>query len=748
MFHEFVISVTHIQGNEYLIRTEKVEPYVPITEERKIWALDQWLTQAKTLMSDPVLLSLKENGKNNKSPILTPKQSPQDTKNTQQALIKLGQNLYEALFSGSLRESLYTAQSLAQKEKCLLRFRLALKHDPLLSLPWEVLHPTGTDSFRPLVTGTEVAFSRYHHHKFIKNTNLIRSRIKNESLKILIVISSPDDQEKLALKKEVKHLENELKEEKITGNKDILLTVLENPSREELTQALEQRKYHVFHYAGHSDIGRDGGDIYLVNRRTGLTESLSGKDLAGLLANNEIQLAVFNSCRSGEISFGENNNNGKNGNLAQAIVERGIPAVLAMVAPIPDQVALTFTRLVYRNLNLGYAIDVSLSRSRQGLISAYGSNQLYWALPVLYLHPEFDGILIEDNNNQRDPQNFIGENNQSFSSDEISYNRQSIPTPPPFPNNNDAELLFKEDLTNLAKQIDNNHLTKTDTNNSLENNNITSLKPLKILSIKKISQKVKVIVIGIGSIVILLIVLFWYGQNPVNKVEIPPSNPTNPLNLDEVTTANVTAIAIEKFSQGNLEQGSLAVKKLLDQGLLPYAKSALIQVDPAQLTDPEINFLFGRLAWQYHWQENEDFTLDDVSRYWELAVKENPNSIEYYNGLGFLYYARNDLERANEALFKALDLINSNPDTSNLKNMDRLNTYAGLALVLRKSAENYSGKQRQDLINQSLAYREKVMKNDAMKFQGETLAKPENWLWFESAIQDWQTFLEIQPKNN
>lgn len=64
-----------------------------------------------------------------------------------------------------------------------------------------------------------------------------------------------------------------------------------------------------------------------------------------------------------------------------------------MAERIPDEVALTLTRLFYRNLNQGYPIDLSLSRSRQGLISAYGSNQLYWALPVLYLDPKFDGFL-------------------------------------------------------------------------------------------------------------------------------------------------------------------------------------------------------------------------------------------------------------------------------------------------------------------------------------------------------------------
>ncbi|HEY9599136.1 MAG TPA: CHAT domain-containing protein, partial [Cyanophyceae cyanobacterium] len=138
--------------------------------------------------------------------------------------------------------------------------------------------------------------------------------------------------------------------------------------------------------------------VYLVSNKTGLTETLNGDDLAGLLVNNGVQLAVFNSCRGAYTATSDSLESGKERNLAEALVKRGIPSVLAMAERIPDEVALTLTRLLYRNLNLGYPIDLSLSRARQGLIAAYGSNQLYWALPVLYLHPEFDGFLTNTDN--------------------------------------------------------------------------------------------------------------------------------------------------------------------------------------------------------------------------------------------------------------------------------------------------------------------------------------------------------------
>ena len=120
---------------------------------------------------------------------------------------------------------------------------------------------------------------------------------------------------------------------------------------------------------------------------------MSGEDLAGLLVNNGIKLAVFNSCRGGYSSSSKQG--WQERNLAQALVNRGMPSVIAMAERIPDHVAITFTQLLYRNLKKGQSIDLSLNRTRQGLISAYGSHQFYWALPTLYMQPSFDGYLMK-----------------------------------------------------------------------------------------------------------------------------------------------------------------------------------------------------------------------------------------------------------------------------------------------------------------------------------------------------------------
>ena len=399
MDQEFYISVTPVRGDEYWVRTERVSPGVPLAEELVTWHVEEWLEQARQLMHDPLLGILRGRMRSMSS-------SASGTDALSPNLVELGQKLYNALFQGTIRDSWMTAQGIAQNRREGLRLRLGLKGDRLPRLPWEVLYAGA----RPLATGTDVVFSRYQAAFAPMGTILQPHRSieldPSQPLRILMVLAAPTDQEVLELRREANHLRDELKRDGQSIG-EIDLTILDQPGREQLTQALEQGHYQVLHYAGHSNLGMSGGDLYLVSDRTGLTEVLSGDDLAGLLVNNGVRMAVFNSCRGVYTATADPTNETESSNLTDALLKRGIPAVLAMAERIPDDVALTLSRLFYRNLKQRYPIDLSLSRARQGLLSSYGSNQLYWALPILYLHPDFDGYLhptAQPAYSQSDPQ--------------------------------------------------------------------------------------------------------------------------------------------------------------------------------------------------------------------------------------------------------------------------------------------------------------------------------------------------------
>ncbi|MEA5462857.1 CHAT domain-containing protein [Leptothoe sp. PORK10 BA2] len=403
MLQEFDISITAVGNDRYLVRTEQVAPGVPLAQEQFNWPIDDWLKQSAILMHDPLLGILKGESSQRWAAKPNYRSGRDDALGADgqvASLLGLGQCLYNALFDQALRDSWLTAQGVAQNRRSPLRLRLGLKGEKLQQLPWEVLHAGD----RPLGTGTDVTFSRYpldRRQGYDRPVATVPDF--DQPLRVLMVIAAPNDQDRLELAREAKHLQNELCPTAMRsgGSYDLLpkqqldvqLTVLEQPGRAELTQALEQGHYQALHYAGHSNLGNSGGDLYLVSRQTGLTERISGEDLAGLLSNNGVQLAVLNSCRGAYAQSDQSEVGWHEQNLAHALVNRGIPGVIAMAERIPDDVAITFTQLLYRNLKQGNPIDLCLNRTRQGLISAHGSHHSYWALPILYMQPGFDGYL-------------------------------------------------------------------------------------------------------------------------------------------------------------------------------------------------------------------------------------------------------------------------------------------------------------------------------------------------------------------
>ncbi|MEC4985065.1 MAG: CHAT domain-containing protein [Oscillatoria sp. PMC 1068.18] len=818
MPQEFQLSVTPLGNDEYLVRTEKVAPGVPPAEEKVSWSTEEWFAQAKHLMNDPLLRLLQGNSWFEDDFVFTETEESETTNQASVNLVSFGKQLYQALFAGNLQQSWAIAQGIAHNQRSYIRLRLGFKDTATTRLPWEVLHAED----RPLASVTDIAFSRYQPNICLLNPAVLAKLEPEQPLKILMAIAAPSDQESLELKREARELQAELHRTPPKNLPPIELTILEQPGREQLTQALEQGSYQVFHYAGHSNLGESGGDIYLVSRQTGLTERIYGDDLAGLLVNNHVKFAVFNSCRG---AFAETGTSATESNLAQALVKRGIPAVLAMAERIPDTVALTLTKLLYRNLNQGYPIDKSVSRARQGLISAYGSNQLYWALPVLYLHPEFDGsllnlepptdddfpeltddeFLLPDNLTDEEEALFLASerlSSASFLDDDPGANKllrlrnnltaeDDLDNQPEedeflgeFPSSGEddeeasavVQAIFGDLTGNLANDAPNSEPQKVIEPENIEPEKeivsqpettaiepeITTTETTKSAAKSTKTRKYSGLIaklLGVTGLLAIAVCGLWFFLHREPTPEELLSNPLiapipnqpdavdlpSNINLATADTATVSGIAIEQFSQGNIAEGELAVIALLERNALPQAQAALAAVSPAQINDPEISFLRGRLAWQFVKIGNENYSISDARRYWEIAFQQGANSITYLNALGFAYYAEGQYNEALQTWYDALDLMEAQPETAaNLTPQERLNPYAGLALGLWKLAENQSGNQQEVLDDKAIKLRQKVMTEAPEQFRPEALAS--NWMWLETAIADWQNLLQASSQ--
>lgn len=817
---EFHLSVTPVGQNDYLVRTEQVAPGVPLAEELVTWPVAEWLAAAGHLMNDPLKSVLQGEA------FVSGGRESEFALNSV-SLVALGQQFYNALFQGTLRDSWITAQGIAQNQQQVLRLRLGLKDTRLARLPWEVMHAGD----RPLATGPYIAFSRYQSGVLagsrLRTNN--RQSLEDNYVKVLMVLASPTDQVNLdLLKQEAIRLQAELHRHiprSLEGSHhlpEIELTLLDQPGREELTQALEQGRYHVLHYSGHSSLGPNGGEIYLVSSRTGLTETLSGDDLAGLLVNNSIQMVVFNSCWGTYTATSDITGDTGERNLTESLVKRGIRSVLAMSERIPDEVALTLTQLFYRNLSQGYPIDLCVGRVRQGLISAYGSHQMYWALPILYLQPEFNGFLnseissstaesldeyslpltatstsmyssvgdntelplpIEDilpSDLAHDPSglDWLGEETWGDLVDEIEYDDPSYAEDsalvsdlfrqldsqnlgnemPPLP---DEFVQKAKESSNLERQVFRQGGSQgremelggevpTNPKETAQNVPASHL-PLSITRKLPLRSPIAVGVVGIGAIATIIGLSWWWQNRQISMLDIPPiptqslisTSPPKIQDFQKIETLSLTATATEKLSQGDLKSGLLAVEELLNRGALSSAEAALNLIPQKYSQDAAVNFFKGRLAWQFVQTGTKKYSIDDARRYWENAVKASPESLFYINALGFAYYAEDNLDRANDSWFRALNLALKKENAAVPR--ESLMSYAGLAIGLYKSSRRQTATNKQaHYLKEAIKLRQMVIKNDPVNFQLDKLSQ--NWLWTEKAIGDWRSLLQQTSK--
>lgn len=249
-------------------------------------------------------------------------------------------------------------------------------------------------------------------------------------------------------------------------------------------------------------------------------------------------------------------------------------------------------------------------------------------------------------------------------------------------------------------------------------------------------------------------------QNKVNSGQSSTEAlPSLSVEMKKVDSSTLAAKAIDYFSQGNFTAGQQIVEILLDREALPQAKTALTAIPVEQRNLPANSFLLGRLAWQSVQASNQGYTLDDAIRYWETALKGEPTSPAYNNALGFAFYAKGNDTRANQAWFEALYQTQEQiakakqankqksegaiaTPTTVVASKEALTSYAGLALVLARSARNQPADKRSHLLSEAVKLRQKVNQDSPSEFQPESLKR--NWLWTDKAIQDWQTLQKVK----
>jgi formylglycine-generating enzyme required for sulfatase activity len=298
----------------------------------------------------------------------------------EKAVQDFGRDLFNALFTGEVRNRYDVSLERAWHEGRGIRLKLRIQPAELVALPWEFLYDPRQAEYVCLSRNTPLV-------RYLELPRPISPLSVQPPLRILGMIANPDDLPPLDVEREKGRVEQAVKELRAHGLVD--LHWLAGQTWRDLQRAMRGGPWHVFHFIGHGgfDWAADEGFIALADEE-GKIHRLSATQLGRLLADHRsLRLALLNACEGARGSERD-----VFSSTATILVRRGIPAVLAMQYEVTDRAAIEVARAFYEALADGWSVDAAVAEARKA-VSLAVANTVEWGTPVLYMRSP-DGLLF------------------------------------------------------------------------------------------------------------------------------------------------------------------------------------------------------------------------------------------------------------------------------------------------------------------------------------------------------------------
>jgi formylglycine-generating enzyme required for sulfatase activity len=278
-----------------------------------------------------------------------------------------GNSLFDFAFPPKLR-ALYAASAQLEPHSTL---RLRITPPELAALPWEFLYDA--DGYDYLALSTPVV-------RYLDVPKAPRELISGRPLRILAMAASPRNLPALDVDHERRRLADALSD--LVAKGLVELSWVPGQTWWDLQKALDGGPWHMFHFIGHGAMDKPTGQgvLAFTAENGGRSENIVASDIALLLAGHQdLRIAMINACESARGSP-------LNGfsSVASAIVQRGIPAAVAMQYEITDEAAISFARGFYEGIASKLPVEQAVTRARRAMKIAH-SGSLEWVTPVLYL---------------------------------------------------------------------------------------------------------------------------------------------------------------------------------------------------------------------------------------------------------------------------------------------------------------------------------------------------------------------------
>ncbi|MFL6113625.1 MAG: CHAT domain-containing protein, partial [Catenulispora sp.] len=311
-------------------------------------------------------------------------------------LRELGRTLFGMLFPGPIAECLKPRPGRALGERKPLRVRFDLP-PALQDLPVEALvAPTGIQ--------TLVLDSRWSVVRSIagETPNLPSADEDRAVIELLVAVASPKGSEPLSAGDDIRRLAK-------LPKRTVRTTVEFHATRRRIEDWLAEHagRPSAILLIAHGEYGPSGkmGTVYL-EAEDGGRDPVPAELLSGILnRGRKLRLVVLNLC-SGAVTRAAEPYSG----LAQALIGRGIPAVIGMRADITNSAAALFGPRVLAGVAGNETVDEAVVSARHEIHTIPGYTAIEWATPALFLHESCGHgwllkapVVLEDSEVDEDP---------------------------------------------------------------------------------------------------------------------------------------------------------------------------------------------------------------------------------------------------------------------------------------------------------------------------------------------------------
>ncbi len=296
-------------------------------------------------------------------------------------IVELGDQLFNILFEGDVRNDFFKCYEDARQENALLRVELDIdvgRIPEIASIPWEFLHVPSVSGYPTEWLGTDpaIVFSR----RWIQKQTPLSVRLgPQERLRIALAVANPEGLGPVKYQEILESIQE------LSQTAQIELLEPEIPATKESIDRLLQQRPHILHFIGHAQFldedAQEKGQIALVNAM-GRPDWVDADNFSTLFRRHQPGVVLLQACESGKLSSSQ-----AFVGVASHVVQQSIPVVVAMQYQVKNMIARRFALEFYKRLADGEPVDKAAQEGRWKIaIGPQGYESRDFAIPVIFIH--------------------------------------------------------------------------------------------------------------------------------------------------------------------------------------------------------------------------------------------------------------------------------------------------------------------------------------------------------------------------